>query len=460
MQDNPAETLLFRKLRRYLMVEYGKRLPYASVEEVYQSLCKALKEEIMIHWVASSSSIRKHQPRILFYLSMEYLPGGFTNNNLVHIGVKDLVGKVLQQTPFTLQEVLHVEKDPGLGNGGLGRLASCFLDSLAALQMPAIGYGLRYQYGIFDQEIWDGVQVERPDRWLLRENPWEFRRDDLARYVEYSGGSCSGKSSTRATSVRAIAYDYPIIGFPSRENDFSVVTLRLWSTKESPRNFALQSYNAGEFGQAGENTSLTDVLYPSDHHLAGKRIRLKLEFLLVSASLQDIFRKHFSRGGSVTTFADKVRIQVNDTHPGLVIPELMRLLMEQAPDLSLEEALAITRSVTSYTNHTILQEALEEWDEEKVEELLPRQYALVKRLHDTLTKDKQYQEPDLAILHKGRVRMAHLLLHGSHRVNGVAQLHSDIVRTALFPKIAALYPEKFCNVTNGFWKQILSSHTF
>ncbi len=329
------------------------------------------------------------------------------------------------------------------------------------MQLPAIGYGLRYQYGIFDQEIWNGIQIERPDCWLLNPNPWEFRRDGLSRHVAFRGSIPPSEDPMHHflalenyEEVRSIAYDYPIIGFPAQDRSFSVVTMRLWSTKESPRNFALQRYNAGELGQAGENTSLTDVLYPNDHHAAGKRIRLKQEFLLVSASLQDIVERHFSRGGGLDTFADKVRIQINDTHPALVIPELIRLLMIKGA--SLDHAFAITKTSASYTNHTILKEALEEWNEERMMDLLPRQYRMIQHINMQFCKEVRASFGEntekaqaMSIIGEGQIKMAHLLLYGTHKINGVAKLHGTILKEEVFNDFFQLYPDKFCHVTNG-----------
>ena len=275
----------------------------------------------------------------------------------------------------------------GLRQWGSRALASCFLDSLATHHYPAQGYGLRYQYGIFEQQIWNGVQIEAPDCWLLNENPWEFRRDQRRVHVKFCGTpqpplifmGMKSWTLTDAEEVGALPYDYPIVGY-SKNSDFSVVTLRLWSTKDSPRNFQLQRYNAGRLDQAAENTTLTDVLYPSDYHRIGKRVRLKQEFLLVSASLQDIIRHHLSHFQNFRLFADKVRIQINDTHPALVIAELIRILTKHY-DLPWKTAFEMTIACTGYTNHTILSEALEQWEQPLLYYLLPRQYKIIERIN-------------------------------------------------------------------------------
>ncbi len=415
----------------------------------------------MINWTATQATIEQKKVRTVNYISMEFLPGRFLSNNIINMGDSELVQRVLAKTGRTLSELISYEPDPGLGNGGLGRLASCLMDSLATLQYPAFGYGLRYQYGIFDQEIWNGVQIERPDCWLLNENPWQYRRDAKAANVYFGGRvihatNSHGEDVTHLEDheiVRALPYEIPIIGYPS--SHYSVLTLKLWSTKESPRNFELQRFNSGQLGQAGENTSLTDVLYPNDNHEIGKRIRLKQEFLLVSASLQNIIHRHFRVYKDISNFADKVRIQTNDTHPALVIPELVRLLMHDH-DVSWKDAWEITRTVCSYTNHTILKEALEEWNEHRLSHLLPRQFLIIQKLNAEFLKqvsNKFPNQPDklqqLSIIEGGQVRMANLSIVGSHKVNGVSALHSSILKNFLFHDFSELYPGKFINVTNG-----------
>lgn len=459
--DIQAE-MLASKIKHYLITMMGLTADEASAEEFYRAFCLTMREEIMINWTATSHTIKNSKARIVNYLCMEYLPGRFLKSNAINMNALDLVKLVAKKMNRNFELTVNVEHDAGLGNGGLGRLASCLLDSLATQQYPAIGYGLRYQYGIFDQEVWGGVQVERPDVWLFHENPWEFRRDDHSVSVYYAGRSVPSINKQGVEvhdvedydEVRALSYDFPIIGYKEAP-DFNVVTLRLWTTKESPRNFKLQRYNAGHLDQAGENTSLTDVLYPNDNNEVGKRIRLKQEFLLVSASIQDILHHHLRRFPDMTSFVDKVRIQINDTHPALVVPELMRLLLAKH-DFSWEEALATVQTVCSYTNHTVLKESLEEWNENRMQFLLPRQYHIIERLNLEFCNAIRSKYPGdedrvrrMSIIEEGQVRMAHLAIYGTHQVNGVAALHSEILKHTLFKDFYEMYPDKFTNVTNG-----------
>ncbi len=393
---------------------------------------------------------------------MEYLPGRLLANHVANVGGEELVKAALTKMNLSYAEVVGFEPDQGLGNGGLGRLAACFLDSLATLHYPARAYGLRYQYGIFEQEIWNGEQVERPDCWLLTQNPWECRRDLYAANVHFAGELLRAQNKhgdevyllNEAEEVRALPFDTPIVGY-ARERDFTVLTLRLWSTKESPRNFQLQRYNAGFLGQAAENTNLTDVLYPNDNTELGKRVRLKQEFLLASASLQDILRRHLHVYGDLTELADKVRIQINDAHPAFVIVEMMRTLTKNY-DFSWKEAWEVCQTCCSYTNHTILREALEEWNEKRLEDLLPRQYKILQLLNQQFCDSVRERYPDdeakvqrVSILEKGQAKMAHLAIVGSHKVNGVAKLHTEILTQRIFPDFAEFYPDKFISITNG-----------
>ncbi len=454
--------LVLRKIKGYLISQLGKLLEEASLEEFYLAFCFVLREKVMVNWTACLQTFSQRKDRILYFLSMEYLPGRLLGNNINHIGALDLVKKVLEKTKKTLGDFLEQEPDPGLGNGGLGRLASCFLDSLATQEYPCWGYGLRYQYGIFDQEIWDGSQIERPDCWLLNENPWEFRKDNDAAAVYFRGKPLAATNSHGEEvfqledyeEVRALPYDTPIIGYP-KEGSFPVISLRLWTTKESPRNFELQRYNAGHLDQAAENTSLTDVLYPNDHHDIGKRIRLKQEFLLVSASLQDIIKRHLKIHETIDNFSEKVRIQVNDTHPSLIIAELTRRLVKDH-DMPLDKAWEITQTCCSYTNHTILKEALEEWNEDRLFQLLPRQYKMIQKLNFRFCSEIRKRFPNqeeklqkMSFIERGQVKMAHLSIYGSHKVNGVAELHTEILKKRTFPDFYEMYPDKFLAITNG-----------
>lgn len=459
--EEQAESLK-HKIKHYLITTMGVTLDEANPEEFYRAFALTLREEMMINWTATTHSYKKKRARMLYFLCMEYMPGRFLGNNVANIHALDLVRHVMKGLNRHYEQEILYEPDPGLGNGGLGRLAACFLDSLATQQYPAVAYGLRYQYGIFDQEIWDGMQVERPENWLLHENPWEYRRDTHAVPVYYSGRAELSKNDKGEEicdvvdyeEVRALAYDIPIIGY-QENGSFNVNTLRLWTTKESPRNFQLQRYNAGLLDQAAENTSVTDVLYPNDNNETGKRIRLKQEFLLVSASLQDIIRHHQHLDPGMGSFADQVRIHINDTHPALAICELMRQLTHDHA-WSWGEAWETVTTCCNFTNHTVLKESLEEWNQHRLQCLLPRQYHVLERLNLELCNAvrKRYPEDEgrvrrMSILEEGQVRMANLAIYGSSKVNGVAELHSEILKNEVFRDFHDMYPDKFTNVTNG-----------
>ena len=459
--DYQAEVLA-QKIKHLVITNSGHTTDNASTQEFYEALCAALQEEISINWTATLDTMSSKKVRTAHLISMEYLPGKFLSNNIANMGATELIKAVLKKLNRNFNDVAACENEPGLGNGGLGRLSSCFLDSLATLQYPAYGYGLRYQYGIFEQQIWGGAQVEKPDRWLMNINPWEKRRDVHATSVQYGGTALEGCNRVGEKvsllqdyeEVRAIPYDNPIIGY-SKSANFSVLLLRLWSTKESPRNFKLQRYNAGFLDQAEENTCLTDILYPNDNHELGKRVRLKQEFLLVSASLQDIIRRHLKIFGDLSQFQDKVRIQINDTHPALIIAELMRILTT-IYDISWDKSWEICQECCSYTNHTILKEALEEWNETRLGLLLPCQYKIIQLLNYNFCNETRRKFPNdeeliqrISIIHDNQIRMAHLAILGSHKVNGVAELHSEILKTETFKDFGMIFPEKFTNVTNG-----------
>lgn len=454
--------MLIAKIKHYLITTMGRVSDEATTDEFYRALSYSLREEIMINWLATVRTRQQQDARMVYYLSMEYLPGRMLTNNIANLASNELVSLVLQKMNRSLHEMIMCEQDPGLGNGGLGRLASCMLDALATHDYPAQGYGLRYHYGTFEQQIWDGMQIEAPDRWLINENPWEFRRDTRKVVVKYCGTATPSTNIhgdeifflQNYEEVSALPYDFPIIGY-ANDRKFSVSTLRLWSTKESPRNFQLQRYNAGSLGQAAENVTLSDVLYPSDQHETGKRIRLKQEFLLVSASLQDIIRHYLFKHENLRAFSDKVRIQINDTHPAMAIPELIRILTQHY-DIPWKMALEMTIACTGYTNHTVLREALEEWDQNLVYYLLPRQCQIIQRLNQEFCNAIRIKYPmdegkvrRLSMIENGKIRMAHLAIAGSHRINGVAALHTEILKRDVFKDFYELYPERFVNVTNG-----------
>lgn len=450
------------KIKHYLITTMGKTAETATDEEFYRAFSYALREEVMINWTATHNTIQHNKVKKIYYLSMEYMPGRLLGNNITNICAMNLVQQVLAVMHRSFKTILNIEPDVGIGNGGLGRLASCFMDSLATLQYPAFGYGMRYQYGIFEQDIWCGIQIERPDCWLLLEHPWEFRRNPHAVTVDFCGKLIQSTNTKGEEvfsvidqeSVRALPYDLPIIGYGSSSN-FSVATLRLWSTKESPHNFQLQRYNAGQLDQAAENTSLTDVLYPNDNNEVGKRIRLKQEFLLVSASLQDIINQHLHINGNLADFENQVRIQINDTHPALLVAELVRMLVKNN-DSTLDEALEITKTCCSYTNHTVLREALEEWNENRIQNLLPRQYHIIQKINQKFCNEIRQKYPNnedkvkrMSIIECGQIKMAHLAIYGCHHTNGVAKLHSNILKMDLFKDFYEMFPERFSNVTNG-----------
>ncbi len=465
MTEIPLEQqaeILIQKLKHYLITSMGVTLEEATDREFYRALSLTLREEIMINWTATFHTLHKNRPRTVYYLCMEYMPGRLMESSVANMHATELVKLMMKKLGKEPQKVFALEVDPGLGNGGLGRLASCLMDSLATQQYPALAYGLRYQYGIFEQEIWNGQQIERPEDWLSTENPWVFRRDGHSTTVSFSGKLSARKNSNGVEiydlldpeKVRAVAYDIPVIGY--RETaDFNVLSLRVWTTKESPRNFQLQRYNAGYLDQAAENTSLTDILYPNDNFELGKRVRLKQEFLLASASIQDVIREFMKSGIDFTAFADKVRIHINDTHPAVVIAELMHILLKDH-NFKWGEAWDIVRTVCNYTNHTVLRESLEEWNCIRFQTLLPAQFRIIERLNLEFCNDVRKKFPNdedkvrrMSIIEHGQVRMANLAICGSHRVNGVAALHTEILRKDVFKDFNDMTPDKIVNVTNG-----------
>ncbi len=454
--------IMVQKVKHYIIANMGKTMVDATDEEVYRALAYVLREQVMVHWAATLRTFNKKKVRKVYYLSLEWLPGRISVNNIINISNVDLVQKVLKALGRDFQTILSTEPEPGLGNGGLGRLAACFLDSLATHHYPVMGFGLRYQYGIFEQALWAGVQIERSDGWLLNEYPWELRRDNYAVTVPYYGSLIEKKNKhdevihgvVNSNEVRAIPFDIPIVGYGGG-TEYSALTLRLWTTKESPKNFAITSFNDGNIADAVINTSLTDVLYPNDKNMLGFIMRIKQEFLLVSASLQNIIKQHLEVYGTMEAFHDKVRIQINDTHPAFVIAELTRILTKDY-EYRFEKAFEIVQEVCSYTNHTVLRESLEEWDAYRIKEILPAQYQMIERINFMFCNQMREIYPGdeakvswMSIIENGRIKMANLAIVGSHTVNGVAALHTEIIKTKLFADFSMTTPNKFINVTNG-----------
>ena len=438
---------------------------HTTAEARYQALAYAIRDRIIHQWDLSRKTQRAKHSKRVYYLSLEFLMGRAMTNNIINLGLEKPVRDALSSLGYTLEELRDVEPDAGLGNGGLGRLAACFLDSLASLEYPAYGYGIRYNYGIFRQQIRNGQQVEVPDNWLKDGNPWEVKRPDLV-YPVFFGGSVremyeNGKDIFRwipDETVNGIAYDTPIVGYGGK----TVNTLRLWSA-QSPEGFSFEEFNSGDYTEAVRDKinaeTISQVLYPNDTLYMGKELRLKQQYFSVSCSLQDILRR-FKRNPDYkwSDFSEIAAIQLNDTHPSLAIPELMRLLIDKE-GLGWDEAWDITVKTMGYTNHTLMPEALEKWPLPMIEKLLPRHmqiiYEINQRFLDHAVSFFPMQNEKIAkvsIIEESTpkmVRMANLSIIGSHSTNGVAALHSELLRKDMFPEFSTIFPERFNNKTNG-----------
>lgn len=459
--DASARSML-QKVRHNLITMVGKTLEESSDEEFYRALSYVLREEIMINWTASQHTFAKQKVRKMYYFSLEWLIGRSLVNNMVNISHLEVVRRMIKLANREPTAIFGNEPDAGLGNGGLGRLAACYLDSLATLKMPSRGYGLRYLYGIFTQKIYAGHQIETPDNWLIHEYPLEMRRDLHAQNVCYGGKIVTSKNThdeeihnvVDYDSVRTIPYDIATVGYGDA-SDYMVLTLRLWSTAANPQNFAIQKFNEGDIADAVKNMAITHLLYPNDQNLLGFLMRIKQEFLLVSASIQDIIKEHLALYGTIDNLPEKVVIQLNDTHPVFGIPEMMRILTEEH-DFPWGKAWDMTRAIFNYTNHTILKESLEEWDSHHIREILPRQMKIIEQLNQEFcTKIRKKYPGDeskvqgMSIIENEKIRMAHMAIYASEKVNGVAALHSRLVRKRLFPDFDEMFPGKFTNKTNG-----------
>ena len=447
-----------------MMYSIAKDRNTATDYDTYRALALAVRDRLMERWFKTQNTYYVRDAKRVYYLSLEFLMGRALQSNLLNLGTEDAYTRALAELGIGLEDLREQEWDAGLGNGGLGRLAACILDAAATLELPFYGYGIRYEYGIFMQKIIDGRQVEFPDGWLRYGNPWEIQRPDAIFPVRFHGHTQAGTDAqgryrvewSGTQDVWAMAYDTPVAGF----RNGTVNTLRLWSAKSS-REFDLARFNAGEYVRAVEDKTVSEniskVLYPADDQSAGKELRLKQQYFFVSATLQDVIRRFQKRADwRWEELPDKVAIQMNDTHPALVVPELMRVLVDQE-GLGWDLAWELTQQVCAYTNHTILPEAMEVWPMDLWRGLLPRHVELVEeidRRFRTVVRER-YPFDDaklrrLAIVDDGHsVRMANLAIVGSHSVNGVAQLHTDILKASTFAEMNDLFPGRINNKTNG-----------
>lgn len=443
----------------------GRAPSVATRNDLYTALALTVRDRVFHHGIHTVETHEEQQARRVAYLSAEYLPGPHLGLNLLNLGITEQARQALSQLGYDLDDLMEQEYEPGLGNGGLGRLAACYLDSLASLQVPAIGYGIRYEFGIFEQTIRDGWQAERTDKWLRYGNPWEVVRPDIFYEVKFGGHTepwTNDKGHHRVkwvpgNVVKGEAYDTPILGYRVGTSNL----LRLWKA-EAVESFDFAAYNLGDYYRAVEekmsSENITKVLYPNDELIQGKILRLQQQFFFVSCSLQDLLRVHQARGGRPENFHEKNAVQLNDTHPAVAVAELMRLLVDEH-ELSWDTAWQVTSQAIAYTNHTLLPEALEKWPVEIFGRLLPRHLEIVYEINHRFLDEVRARFPGdndriarMSLIDESGprfVRMAHLATVAGHRVNGVAQLHSDLLKKTVLADFAALWPEKFCNVTNG-----------
>lgn len=430
----------------------------------YLAFSVGLRDQLAERWMKTQDCYAGKKVRRAYYLSLEFLIGRLLGNNAMNMGLYDKCREALADGELSWEDMQEMERDPGLGNGGLGRLAACFVDSLATLHLPCIGYGLRYDYGLFRQQIVNGAQVEEPDTWKKEGYPWEFKRPGYAHTVCFGGETrqmdVNGKLVWRwfpAERVTGMPYDIPVVGYGGR----NVNNLRLWSA-EAYNEFDFQDFNEGSYEEAVDSKiraeNLTKVLYPNDNIQQGKELRLRQQYFFVACSLHDILRRHFSEGGTVETLPEKVTIQLNDTHPTLVIPEMMRILVDER-GVEWGKAWEITRACVNYTNHTILPEALEKWSVPLFRYLLPRHLQIIFDINSRFLEEVSSRYPgdldklrSMSVIEEGgeqSIRMANLAVIGSTHVNGVAEIHSRILKEVIFKDFAEMWPDKFTNMTNG-----------
>ena len=434
--------------------DYSQSISTVSAFEIYQSLAKTIRYYISTNWINHKENVRNNLEKQVYYFSMEFMVGRFLKETLLKTGLLEDVTDVLKEFGFKLEDILEEEREPGLGNGGLGRLAACFMDSCACLGIPGNGNGIRYNYGMFEQRFSDGNQVEWPDDWLRNKNPWEIRKENRKEVVKF-GGTVRMDANLRPIHegydiVHAVPYDTPIIG----NDDKTINTLRLWSAELSFEDSELNSVEYSKLEHKKiEVQKITNVLYPDDSTDEGKLLRLKQEYFFVSAGIQSIVKDFKKHKISMYEFPNKVAIHINDTHPALCIPELIRILLDEE-SFEWEDAIEITRNTMSYTNHTIMQEALEKWPAHFLKNLLPRIYMILEELDrrfnvkyaENLTEE---QIRNTSIIRDGYVRMANLSVIMSHSTNGVAKLHTELLKTEVMKDLNFLFPDRFNNKTNG-----------
>ena len=441
---------------------YAEEIEDGTNLQKYEALGSLIRDYVVKSWMNTNKRYNKTGEKQVYYFSMEFLLGRLLGDILMNLGIMDVCREALADFNIDLKELEELEQDQGLGNGGLGRLAACFLDSMASLNVAGNGCGIRYKYGFFEQKIIDGKQVEVSDNWLREGNVWEIRRQNKAEIVKFGGQVNTDMVDGKLTfthvnyePVLAVPYDTPIVGYRNEVTN----TLRLWSAEPVTNEFDYSSFSRGQFSKATEYRNsveaISQVLYPEDSFYEGKKLRLKQEYFFVSAGIQSIIRHYKKHGGNIKIFDEKVAIHINDTHPTLAIPELMRILVDEE-GLPWEEAWRITTNTVSYTNHTILAEALEKWPVDMFKELLPRIYMIVEEINKrycaelwNLYAGQWDKISRMAILGDNQVKMAHLAIVGSHSVNGVAKLHTEILKKEEMKDFYYLYPNKFNNKTNG-----------
>ena len=460
-----------RDVRNNVKTLFRKEVEEATPQQLFQAVSYAVKEAIIDDWLATQKQYEKDDPKTVYYMSMEFLLGRALGNNLINMTAYKEVKEALEEMGIDLNVIEDQEPDPALGNGGLGRLAACFLDSLATLGYAAYGCGIRYRYGMFKQKIRDGYQVEAPDNWLKDGNPFELRRPEYAKEVRFGGNIRVEYDETGKThfvqenyeSVMAIPYDYPIVGY----GNHIVNTLRIWDA-EAIVDFQLDSFDRGDYHKAVEQENLAknivEVLYPNDNHYAGKELRLKQQYFFVSASIQAAITKFKKKHGDISKLPEKVTFQMNDTHPTVAVAELMRILLDEE-NLGWNEAWDITTKCCAYTNHTIMAEALEKWPIDLFSRLLPRIYQIIQEIDRRFIAQVRAQYPGneekvkkMAILMDGQVKMAHLAIVAGYSVNGVAKLHTEILKNQELKDFYQMMPEKFNNKTNGITQRRFLMH--